>query len=151
MRSWFTSRLYRKMFISFLIIALVPLFAVYFYINSRYSTRMEADAASINQLAERNTGVMLNDFLMKAEYISNLFFNGNTQKILREPGTDELSIYNAQMKLEKVVRVNLDLYKIMDRVEQVTFISRTGTTYHVMNSSKPVSYTHLTLPTNSLV
>lgn len=138
MRSWFTSRLYRKMFISFLIIALVPLFAVYFYINSRYSIRMEADAASINQLAERNTGVMLNDFLMKAEYISNLFFNSNTQKILREPGTDELSIYNAQMKLEKVVRVNLDLYKIMDRVEQVTFISRKGTAYHVMNSSKPV-------------
>ncbi len=138
MRNWFTSRLYRKMFASFLIVALVPLCAVYLYINSRYSARMEEDAASINQLAERNTGIMLNDFLMKAESISNLFFNSNTQKILKEPGTDELSVYNAQMNLEKVVRVSLDLYKIMDRVDQVTFISRNGTGCHVMNSSKPV-------------
>ncbi len=138
MRNWFTSRLYRKMFVSFLIVALVPLCAVYFYINSRYSIRMEKDAVSINQLAERNTGVMLEDFLMKAEYISNLFFNSNTQKILKEPGIDELSVYNAQMKLEKVVRVNLDLYKIMDRVDQVTFISRNGIACHVMNSSKQV-------------
>ena len=44
MRKWFTSSLYRKMFVSFLIVALVPLLAVYFYINSRYSTRMKEDA-----------------------------------------------------------------------------------------------------------
>ena len=55
MRKWFTSSLYRKMFVSFLIVALVPLLAVYFYINSRYSTRMKEDAADLQQMAERNT------------------------------------------------------------------------------------------------
>lgn len=138
MRKWFTSSLYRKMFVSFLIVALVPLLAVYFYINSRYSTRMKEDAANLQQMAERNTALLLEDFLMKEEYISNLFFSSSTQRLLKEPDSDGLGTYNLQMKLEHMVRVNLDLYKVMDSVEQVTFVKRNGTAYHVLMSSEPV-------------
>ena len=138
MRKWFTSSLYRKMFVSFLIVALVPLLAVYFYINSRYSTRMKEDAANLQQMAERNTALLLEDFLMKEEYISNLFFSSSTQQLLKEPESDSLGAYNLQMKLEHMVRVNLDLYKVMDSVEQVTFVKRNKTAYHVLISSEPV-------------
>ena len=138
MRKWFTSSLYRKMFVSFLIVALVPLLAVYVYIDSRYSTRMKEDAADLQQMAERNTALLLEDFLMKEEYISNLFFSSSTQRLLREPDSGGLDTYNLQMKLEYMVRVNLDLYKVMDSVEQVTFVKQNGTAYHVLISSEPV-------------
>lgn len=145
MKNCFTSRLFQKMFVSVLLVALVPLCAVYFYINSRYSIRMEEDAASINRLAEQNAAVLLNNFLMQAEYLSNIFFNTNTQKLLKELGKDELSTYNQQLLLEREVRVNLDLYNTFNSVDQVTFVKKDGTVYHVLNSRKKtdmIPFTH---------
>lgn len=146
MNKCFTSRLFQKMFVSFLAVALVPLCAVYFYINSRYSIRMEENAAKINRLAEQNAAVLLNNFLMQAEYLSNIFFNTNTQKLLKEAGKDELSTYNHQMMLEREVRVNLDLYNTIDSVDQVAFLKKDGTYYQVSNSRKQTDMIPFTYP-----
>ncbi len=134
MRKWFTSRICRKILIGFLVVSLVPLCAVYFYINSRYSRRIEQDAVRMNRLVEENAGIRLEDFLIKIEYISNLFFSSSTQTILKAP-EDTLSLYNARAALEKLVRVNLDLYKNMDQVDQVTFVKKDGTSFDIMNST----------------
>lgn len=134
MKKWFASRLYQKIFLSFLFVALAPLLLVYFYINSRYYHKMEQDGVRMHQLAERNAGKQLEDFLTKMEYISNLFFNSNTQKLLQEDD-DALSQYNARTALEKVVRVNLDLYRIMNNVDQITFLKTNGVSYDIMNPS----------------
>lgn len=134
MRKFLKSRLYWKMLLCFLVVALVPLGLVYFYINSRYSQRLKQDLVRMNRLVEKSTGAQAEEFLIKVEYISNLFFNANTQKIIKDSG-DLLSSYNARLNLEKVVRVNMDLYKTMDKVDQVTFIRADGTRYHIMNSS----------------
>lgn len=53
--------------------SLIPLCLVYFYINSRYSEKLRSDAVVLNQLAEKNTAILLEDYLTKIEYISNLF------------------------------------------------------------------------------
>ena len=63
MMKWFGSRIYRKIFASFLVVSLVPLCIVYFYINFRYSERLEQDAVSMNRLAEQNAGIRLSDSL----------------------------------------------------------------------------------------
>ena len=143
MMKWFGSRIYRKIFASFLVVSLVPLCIVYFYINFRYSERLEQDAVSMNRLAEQNAGIRLSDSLTKIEYISNLFFNSSTQEILKRPD-DTLSLYNARIALEQIVRVNLDLFKIMNQVDQVTFVKQNGISFDIINSNKkgmPVSFT----------
>lgn len=48
--------------------------------------------------------------------------------------SDSLSSYSARMALEKKVRVNLDLFKVMAYVDQVTFLKQDGTAMDVMNS-----------------
>ena len=124
---------------SFLLVSLVPLCVVYFYINSRYSKRIEQDAVSMNRLLEENAGIQLTDALTRIEYISNLFFSGSTQEILKQPD-DMLSLYNARMQLERMLRINLDLYKNMEQVDQVTFVKKNGVSFDIMNSTTSPAY-----------
>ncbi len=131
---WFTSRLYRKILLAFLAVALLPLCMVYFYIDTRYSDKMEQDAVRMNRMAEESAGIQLSDFLTKIEYISNMFFDGAIQEILNR-ADDTLSLYNARAALEKSIRVDLDLYHIMEQVDQITFIKRNGTRFDIMNSN----------------
>ena len=132
-KTWLESRLNRKIFLSFLTVSLIPLCIVYCYINSAYSEKLRSDAFTQNQLTERNTAVLLEDYLTKIEYISNLFFDSDTQAMIRG-ASDSLSSYSARMALEKKVRVNLDLFKVMAYVDQVTFLKQDGTAMDVMNS-----------------
>ena len=132
-KTWMESRLNRKIFLSFLTVSLIPLCIVYCYINSAYSEKLRSDAFTQNQLTERNTAVLLEDYLTKIEYISNLFFDSDTQAMIRG-ASDPLSSYSARMALEKKVRVNLDLFKVMAYVDQVTFLKQDGTAINVMNS-----------------
>ena len=132
-KTWMESRLNRKIFLSFLTVSLIPLCIVYCYINSAYSEKLRSDAFTLNQLTERNTAVLLEDYLTKIEYISNLFFDSDTQAMIRG-ASDPLSSYSARMALEKKVRVNLDLFKVMAYVDQVTFLKQDGTAINVMNS-----------------
>ena len=94
---------------------------------------MRSDAFTQNQLTERNTAVLLEDYLTKIEYISNSSFDSDTQAMIRG-ASDPLSSYSARMALEKKVRVNLDLFKVMAYVDQVTFLKQDGTAINVMNS-----------------
>lgn len=132
-KTWLESRLNRKIFLSFLTVSLIPLCIVYCYINSAYSEKLRSDAFTQNQLTERNTAVLLEDYLTKIEYISNLFFDSDTQAMIRG-ASDSLSSYSARMALEKKVRVNLDLFKVIAYVDQVTFLKQDGTAMDVMNS-----------------
>ena len=132
-KTWLESRLNRKIFLSFLTVSLIPLCIVYCYINSAYSEKLRSDAFTQNQLTERNTAVLLEDYLTKIEYISNLFFDSDTQAMIRG-ASDSLSSYSARMALEKKMRVNLDLFKVMAYVDQVTFLKQDGTAMDVMNS-----------------
>lgn len=132
-KTWLESRLNRKIFLSFPTVSLIPLCIVYCYINSAYSEKLRSDAFTQNQLTERNTAVLLEDYLTKIEYISNLFFDSDTQAMIRG-ASDSLSSYSARMALEKKVRVNLDLFKVMAYVDQVTFLKQDGTAMDVMNS-----------------
>ena len=65
MKKWIGSRLNRKLCLCFLIVSLIPLCLVYFYINSRYSEKLRSDAVVLNQLAEKNTAILLEDYLTK--------------------------------------------------------------------------------------
>ena len=118
MKKWIGSRLNRKLCLCFLIVSLIPLCLVYFYINSRYSEKLRSDAVVLNQLAEKNTAILLEDYLTKIEYISNLFYDNDVQAIVRG-AVGPLDNYNARQLLEKKVRVNLDLFHILDDVDQV--------------------------------
>ena len=113
MKKWIGSRLNRKLCLCFLIVSLIPLCLVYFYINSRYSEKLRSDAVVLNQLAEKNTAILLEDYLTKIEYISNLFYDNDVQAIVRG-AVGPLDNYNARQLLEKKVRVNLDLFHILD-------------------------------------
>ncbi len=130
---WIKSRLNRKIFICFLTVSLIPLCLVYAYINSSYSGRLRRDAVTQNQLVEKNTSVLLEDYLTKIEYISNLFYDSDIQDIIRKASGPLLN-YNAKQQLEKKVRVNLDLFRILDDVDQVTFIKKDGGSLDIMNA-----------------
>ena len=134
MKKWIGSRLNRKLCLCFLIVSLIPLCLVYFYINSRYSEKLRSDAVVLNQLAEKNTAILLEDYLTKIEYISNLFYDNDVQAIVRG-AVGPLDNYNARQLLEKKVRVNLDLFHILDDVDQVTFLRHNGDNLDIMNSS----------------
>ena len=118
MKKWIGSRLNRKLCLCFLIVSLIPLCLVYFYINSRYSEKLRSDAVVLNQLADKNTAILLEDYLTKIEYISNLFYDNDVQAIVRG-AVGPLDNYNARQLLAKKVRVNLDLFHILDDVDQV--------------------------------
>ena len=132
-KAWLGSRLNRKIFLSLLAVSLIPLGFVYYYINSTYSEKLMSDAFNQNQLTERNTVVLLEDYLTKIEYISNLFFDSDTQAMIRG-ASNPLSSYSTRATLERKVRVNLDLFKVMEYVDQVTFLKRDGTLLHVITS-----------------
>lgn len=129
MKKWIGSRLNRKLCLCFLIVSLIPLCLVYFYINSRYSEKLRSDAVVLNQLAEKNTAILLEDYLTKIEYISNLFYDNDVQAIVRG-AVGPLDNYNARQLLEKKVRVNLDLFHILDDVDQVTFLRHNGDNHY---------------------
>ena len=133
MKAWLGSRLNRKIFLSLLAVSLIPLGFVYYYINSVYSEKLMSDAFNQNQLTERNTAVLLEDYLTRIEYISNLFFDSDTQAMIRS-ASNPLSNYSTRVALERKVRVNLDLFKVMGYVDQVTFLKKDGTLLHVITS-----------------
>ena len=145
MRRYFHSRLYRKMLVSVLLITLIPLGLVYFYINYVYSSRLRQDAVRINHFAEKSAALQAEEILVRMEYLSNLFFIEEVQQILKV-SNDPLSINTAQQKLEKVIRVNMDLYNIMNKVDQVSFVRPDGSRFIVMNSAKdtaPLEFNNL--------
>lgn len=125
-------QIYLKIFLSFLLVAIVPLIIANFYINVNYSNRLERELMAHNNLVEESLVANLEDYLRELEYITNLFFNSNIQEQLRKP-INPIQLNQNQMSIEKLVRVHLDLFGIMDKVDQVTLVTTNGVAYDVLN------------------
>lgn len=120
-----------RIFWAMLGVALVPLTLIFWYITSRYSADLRTHMLEQNALTHRSQALALNEYLTKIEFISNTCFGAGMQQILKQQPGDALARYNTRAQIERSIRINLDLFRILDSVDLVCIFTEKGAVYPI--------------------
>ncbi len=135
MKSKFRTRIFVYMFC----VAVIPMALLFGYISSNYYSSLEKNILYENTVLQQSSVNELDATLNKIEFTSNVCYDLGIQDILVQDIQDPLENYTYLQEIERVFRVNLELFKVFDVLDAVKIENKFGNVY-VIHQENDVTY-----------
>ncbi len=109
------------------------------YISSNYYDNLEENIYYENTLLQQSSVNELDATLNKIEFTSNVCFDLGIQDILSKDIQNALENYTYLQQIERIFRVNLELFKVFDVLDAVKIENSFGNSY-IIQQENDVTY-----------
>ncbi|WZL82322.1 histidine kinase [Vallitaleaceae bacterium 9-2] len=133
------SKIGMRIFVYMFCVAIVPMALLFGYISSNYYDNLEENIYYENTLLQQSSVNELDATLNKIEFTSNVCFDLGIQDILSKDIQNALENYTYLQQIERIFRVNLELFKVFDVLDAVKIENSFGNSY-IIQQENDVTY-----------
>lgn len=128
-----------RIFVYMFCVAIVPMALLFGYISSNYYDNLEENIYYENTLLQQSSVNELDATLNKIEFTSNVCYDLGIQDILSKDIQNALENYTYLQQIERIFRVNLELFKVFDVLDAVKIENSFGNSY-IIQQENDVTY-----------
>ncbi len=133
------SKIGMRIFVYMFCVAIVPMALLFGYISSNYYDNLEENIYYENTLLQQSSVNELDATLNKIEFTSNVCYDLGIQDILSKDIQNALENYTYLQQIERIFRVNLELFKVFDVLDAVKIENSFGNSY-IIQQENDVTY-----------